>query len=168
MSRYFQQIGLTWRPVKYQKRTMGAYRMDALRDFLIKLNDYYADYINNPDSPYVFVFTDESYVHQTHAQKHTWGGKETVINRSASKGQRLVLLHAITSKGPFCKKIDDYLVDPLTWKKEIPYNHPQQDGKLTAECMWKASQKTGDYHLNMNSEMFMKWVKNKLIPTFEK
>jgi hypothetical protein len=32
---------------------------------------------------------------------------------------------------------------------------------------WRASSSSGDYHDNMNSEMFLKWVKDKLVPTFE-
>jgi hypothetical protein len=40
--------------------------------------------------------------------------------------------------------------------------------QTTAELLWVAQSHTGDYHDNMNSDMFMKWVKGKLVPTFEK
>ena len=33
--------------------------------------------------------------------------------------------------------------------------------------MWKAESSSGDYHDNMNSDMFMKWVEQRLVPTFE-
>jgi transposase len=34
--------------------------------------------------------------------------------------------------------------------------------------MWKAESHCGDYHDNMNSDNFEKWVNNKLLPTFER
>jgi hypothetical protein len=34
--------------------------------------------------------------------------------------------------------------------------------------MWKAESHSGDYHNNMNSKNFSKWVDCKLIPSFEK
>jgi hypothetical protein len=37
---------------------------------------------------------------------------------------------------------------------------------LTAELLWVAQSHTGDYHDNMNSDMYMRWVKNRLLPTF--
>ena len=43
-----------------------------------------------------------------------------------------------------------------------------KNGKLTCETLWVAQSSSGDYHDNMNSEMFMQWVQDKLIPTFEK
>lgn len=39
---------------------------------------------------------------------------------------------------------------------------------LSCELIWKASSKSGDYHDNMNSKMFMLWVTQKLVPTFER
>ena len=33
--------------------------------------------------------------------------------------------------------------------------------------MWVAQSHTGDYHDNMCSDMFMQWLENKLVPTFE-
>ena len=42
------------------------------------------------------------------------------------------------------------------------------NGKLMCECMWIAQSHTGDYHDNMCSAMFMQWVEDKLLPTFQK
>jgi hypothetical protein len=33
--------------------------------------------------------------------------------------------------------------------------------------LWIAQSHTGDYHDNMNSDMFVLWVKEKLVPVFE-
>eukprot|EP00957_Ditylum_brightwellii_P063930 4850094-Ditylum_brightwellii.AAC.2 len=40
--------------------------------------------------------------------------------------------------------------------------------KLTCETLWIANSHTGDYHDNMNSEMFMQWITSRLVPTFER
>ena len=42
------------------------------------------------------------------------------------------------------------------------------DGKLTCETLWVVQNHTGDFHENMNSEMFMKWLKERLCPLFAK
>ena len=36
------------------------------------------------------------------------------------------------------------------------------------ELLWVAQSHSGDYHDNMNIEMFMKWVTEKLVPAFER
>lgn len=36
-----------------------------------------------------------------------------------------------------------------------------------ALLMWKASSRTGDYHDNVNTEMFVKWLTEKLLPNLE-
>jgi hypothetical protein len=73
-------------------------------------------------------------------------------------------------RGPICKLDENgKSVDNLDWNKDTP--HPPKhlvDGSLTCETLWLVMSKTGDYHDNMNSEMFMMWVENSLVPTFEK
>jgi transposase len=67
MSTYFNILGLSYKPIKSKKRNMGAYRMDILRDFLIELSKKYTEWKDNLVScKFVFVFTDESYVHRRH------------------------------------------------------------------------------------------------------
>jgi hypothetical protein len=93
------------------------------------------------------------------------------VNRSpAGKERRLLILHAITEDGPLCKlDADKRPVANLQWSGDTP--HPPKElvnGSLTCETLWLAASKTGDYHDNMNNEMFMMWVENSLVPTFEK
>ena len=78
-------------------------------------------------------------------------------------------MHAITSDGPLCELIEFGVpVTDLKWKGDTPHPTPREDGKLTYETLWLAQSSSGDYHDNMNSEMFMKWVEERLRPTFEK
>jgi hypothetical protein len=120
---------------------------------------------------YVFVFLDEAYVHQTHAGNFSYlNVDDRGVNRSAGKGRRLIIVHAITEDSPLCKlDLNRRPVDNLQWSGDTP--HPPKelvDGSLTCETLWLVMSKTGDYNDNMNSEMFMMWVGNSLVLTFEK
>ena len=169
MARNFRKLGLTWQKVKPKKKNIGAYRMDAIRDYLIKLNHFhllkkqYGD-----DCDFVQVCTDETFLHPTHANSHSYLGEDSVVDKSNNKGRRLIVIHAISEDGPLCERIDGIPVDDLTWTGDTPHPEPREDGKVTAELLWLAQSSTGDYHDNMNSEMFMKWVVEKLEPAFAK
>jgi transposase len=64
---YLKRLGLTWKRVLPMRRSMSEYRKELMRLFLIKYDKYYKQYIEMGDEcPFVFVFTDESYVHRTH------------------------------------------------------------------------------------------------------
>jgi hypothetical protein len=170
IQRKLQDLGLSWSKVKPQMRTLGSFRLKAIREFLISLDKYVRAIENGNQDGMVFVFTDESYVHNTHALDHSYlqNGKEHIA-RSSSKGRRLIILHAITPDGPLCDKDDSGKpVDDLTWKGDTCHPTKRDDGTLTCETLWIAQSSHGDYHDNMNSEMFMQWVESKLIPTFEK
>jgi hypothetical protein len=66
-------LGLNWRPTKPRARTLGAFRLEAIRNYLIKLDAYIRE-IESSSNPRncVFVFTDESYIHNTHGSKHSY------------------------------------------------------------------------------------------------
>ena len=38
---------------------------------------------------------------------------------------------------------------------------------LTTEMIFQSKKARGDYHENMNGTMFLKWLKNRLFPTFK-
>ena len=44
----------------------------------------------------------------------------------------------------------------------------KKDDLLSCELLWIAQSHSGDYHDNINSDMFMKWVKERLVPTFQR
>ena len=55
----------------------------------------------------------------------------------------------------------------LEWNGDTP--HPKKDErKLTAETLWLANSHKGDYHNNMASDIFIKWLMEGLFPTFER
>jgi transposase len=163
MAAYLSRLGLSWRKVKPKKRTLGSYRKDAIRDFLIGYDKHYRD----PNV--IFVYTDESYIHAGHGVANSYCNEHSEVIGSNSKGRRLVILHAITENGPLAELDEQGVpVDDLDWNGDTPHPVERPDGKLTCETLWMASSSKGDYHDNMNGEMFLQWVENKLIKTFQK
>ena len=82
----------------------------------------------------------------------------------------IVILHAMTINGPLVH------YDDLTGKLINDLNsvgdtcHPNRvclDSKTTCETLWVSQSHSKDYHDNMNRNIFMLWVHDKMIPTFE-
>ena len=84
------------------------------------------------------VYLDESYVNKNHSNDFVWYFDDDGpwIQKPAGKGERLIIISAITKNG---------------W---VP----------GANLTFKSNKKTGDYHGQMNHEMFTKWFTEKLIP----
>ena len=77
------------------------------------------------------VYLDESYVNKNHSNDFVWYSVEDgpLIQKPTGNGERLVIVNAITKDG---------------W---VP----------NAKVVFKSSRKTGDYHGQMNFEIFQKW-----------
>lgn len=84
------------------------------------------------------VYLDESYVNKNHSNDFIWYSDEDGpwVQKPTGKGERLIIINAITKKG---------------W---IP----------GAKLVFKSTKKTGDYHGQMNKDLFLQWFKEKLIP----
>ncbi|MCP4704229.1 MAG: hypothetical protein GY865_06440 [candidate division Zixibacteria bacterium] len=89
----------------------------------------------NIDRPEVYL--DESYINKNHSGDDTWYFEEDgiIIGKPTGKGDRLIIVNAITKDG---------------W---VP----------KARLAFKASKKTGDYHANMNWNNFSEWFQEKLL-----
>jgi len=88
------------------------------------------------------VYLDESYINKNHSNDNTWYYEEdgVVLGKPTGKGERLVIVNAITSDG---------------W---VP----------GSRLVFKASKKTGDYHANMNWSNFSKWFQEQLLKNIPK
>lgn len=88
------------------------------------------------------VYLDESYVNKNHSNDFTWyyGEDGPWIQKPTGKGERLIILNAITSNG---------------W---VP----------GAKLVFKSTRKTGDYHGQMNWDLFKKWFTEILLPNIPK
>ncbi len=84
------------------------------------------------------VYLDESYVNKNHSKDFVWYSSEDGpwIQKPTGKGERLIIMNAITQEG---------------WVPE-------------AKVVFKSTRKTGDYHGQMNGDLFQKWFVEKLLP----
>jgi len=84
------------------------------------------------------VYLDESYVNKNHSNDFIWYFEDDGpwIQKPTGKGERLIIMNAITSDG---------------WVHG-------------ARVTFKSTRKTGDYHGQMNQEMFTKWFRERLLP----
>lgn len=84
------------------------------------------------------VYLDESYVNKNHSNDFVWyfGEDGPWIQKPTGKGERLIIVSAITKDG---------------W---VP----------GARLTFKSPKRTGDYHGQMNHELFTKWFTEKLLP----
>lgn len=84
------------------------------------------------------IYLDESYVNKNHSNDFIWYSDEdgSWVQKPTGKGDRLIIINAITKDG---------------W---IP----------NAKLVFKSNRKTGDYHGQMNYELFHKWFIEKLLP----
>lgn len=84
------------------------------------------------------IYLDESYVNKNHSNDFIWYSDEDGpwVQKPTGKGERLIIINAISSAG---------------WVNG-------------AKLVFQAKRKTGDYHGQMNAELFQKWFSEKLIP----
>ena len=102
---------------------MAEYRTEVLTQFLLGIDKYLRS-----DEDYIFVYTDESYLHNTHAASNSYFSDDNTVNRSSSRGRRLCIMHAITKFGPICElDSNGYPVSDLQWKRDTP--HPTTRGR---------------------------------------
>jgi transposase len=84
------------------------------------------------------VYLDESYVNKNHSNDFVWYSNEDGpwIQKPTGKGERLIILNAMT-----------------------------QDGWVSgAQVVFKSTRKTGDYHGQMDGDLFRKWFVDALLP----
>ena len=122
-----ETMGLTWSPFHpTRKRSVASHRRKALRDFLVGLDKVVREQ-EQEGGEKIFVFTNESYVHQQHSYGFSYlrGGKQVETNEKkggGGKGRRLIILHAITAEGPLAKTDKEgNFVSDLKWKGDTPH-----------------------------------------------
>ena len=84
------------------------------------------------------VYLDESYVNKNHSNDYVWYSTDDGpwVQKPTGKGERLIIINAITKDG---------------WV-------PQ------AKTVFKSQKKSGDYHGQMNWDIFRKWFCEQLLP----
>lgn len=88
------------------------------------------------------IYLDETFVHVNHRKQFTWNEKGSLVNVPSGVGVRLIIIDAI---------IQDDRNRSYGWVKG-------------AHLHFQSRLRTGDYHDNMNTENFTKWMSSKLLP----
>ncbi|MCP3921050.1 MAG: hypothetical protein GY714_00545 [Desulfobacterales bacterium] len=88
------------------------------------------------------VYLDETYVNKNHSNDFIWysGEDGPWVQKPTGKGERLIIINAITKSG---------------WVSG-------------AKLVFKSTRKTGDYHGQMNLDLFKKWFTEMLLPYIPK
>lgn len=88
------------------------------------------------------VYLDETYVNKNHSNDFIWysGEDGPWVQKPTGKGERLIIINAITESG---------------W---VP----------RSKLVFKSTRKTGDYHGQMNWDLFKKWFEEMLLPNIPK
>ncbi len=83
------------------------------------------------------IYLDESYVNKNHSNDFIWYSEEDGpwVQKPTGKGERLIIINAMSLNG---------------WVKD-------------AKLVFQSKRKTGDYHGQMNAELFQKWFSEKLM-----
>jgi len=98
-------------------------------------------------------------VHQNHFPRDCWFHPDRPhVVRPAGKGQRLIIVHAISKDGLIYSCLaDGERPKPAEFDSGI---YP------TAEMVFRAKSSRGDYHDNMDTDVFMMWLDRRLLPAF--
>lgn len=159
--RVLKQLGYRWG----RKRCLGTASKEQQAQRMRHFMRQYADALQQErDGTAVIGYTDESYIHTAHANQYCWyspaSSSRNQVRGAPSKGKRLILLHVITQQG--------LLVAPRRGRSAAAPSNVVSDEDFTCELIFEGLVDSEDYHKNMDGQIFMQWVRNRLIPTFKR
>ena len=122
---------------------------------------------------HVIVYMDESYIHNNHALQKGWfpPGSDRHVRRPKRAG-RFVIFHAITKDGLLLKERSarDGDLTHMTVNTEYVYHidtRPRaKDAAESASNVTDVKDDKDAYHGNIDANMFLLWLQNRLIPSF--
>jgi hypothetical protein len=159
LQRILKQMGYKWGRRRCIGTASKKQQQQRMRSFI---RQYYQALQQERDGTAVIGYTDESYLHTAHANQYCWyapsSPSRNEVKSSPSKGKRLILLHAMTQHG--------LLTSPRRGRSAAAPTNVVSDEDLSCELIFEGLIDSEDYHKNMNGQIFMQWINNRLIPTF--
>ena len=109
----------------------------------------------------IILYMDETYCHLQHIPSRMWFRDVDIgtarAERSRCKGSLAIILHCLSKDGWVLQRDTD---------NKPPVVDEWHSGPVeTCEMVFRGKVGRGDYHDNMNGDMFMKWVNERLVPT---
>ena len=98
---------------------MDEKRLARIRRFLLEIN---AATKEEDAGHAVIVYMDESLVHQAHASVYSFflldgrGEADSGFGRTTGKGQRMIIVHAITKHSPLVTRNDGFPIEERSFK----------------------------------------------------
>jgi transposase len=137
----------------------AAYRNALIRGFIYQ---YAAALKEEEEGRAIIVYMDESYVHAHHCTKCFWfsilsNQKDSV--RGDNKGKRLIIMHAMTKDG----MLEVEGVEPSNILTELYHSCSLIFNEVCVDDITPA-----DYHDTINGEKFIGWIRQRLLPTFQR
>ena len=136
--KYVKKLGFTFKKLK------GGRNLLCETSHIVSLRAKYLRKLKElRDDGYEIYFLDESYINEHHVFEKEWQSVDIKRNVPSGKGRRLIIAH--------CGSSDKGLIP---------------NGALIFKS--KSNDEHGDYHKDMDSVEFNKWIKNKVVPSFTK
>jgi hypothetical protein len=161
LQKILKQLGYKWGRKRCTGTASKRQQTQRMRGYI---RQYYEALQQERDGTAVIGYTDESYLHTAHANQYCWyapsSPSRNEVKSSPSKGKRLILLHAMTQHG--------LLTSPRRGRSAVAPTNVVSDEDLSCELIFEGLIDSEDYHKNMNGQIFMQWINNRLIPTFQR
>ena len=156
MLRWLHELGYIYGPKRFVGAVKPACRSARMRRFI---REYAAALRAQQDGEAIVVFMDESYLLTRHCGKLLWYSPSSPtaneVQGDDSGGRRLMIVHTMTRDG-MLEQPDAVATNLLT--ERVP----------TAELIFETlGADSSDYHTAMDSERFLLWLRNRLLPAFE-
>ena len=159
--RILHQLGYRWGRKRCRGTAGKKQQLQRMRSFIRQLAEALQQ---ERDGTAIIAGTDESYLHTAHSNQYCWyapaSHSRNEVRGNASKAKRLILLHAMTRHG--------LLTAPRRGPSSAAPSNVVSDEDLGCELIFEGLIDSEDYHKNMNGQVFMQWVQNRLIPTFKR
>ena len=111
----------------------------------------------------IIIYMDETYCHLQHIPSKMWFRDVDIgtvrAERSRSRGSLTIILHAM------CK--DGWVLQPEVDGQPPVVDEWHSGPVKTCEMVFRGKVGKGDYHDNMDGDMFMKWINERLVPTVQ-
>ena len=154
MLRWLHALGYTYGRKRFVGAIKPACRFVRMRKFIA---EYAAALREQQEGGTIVVYMDESYVHDRHSFGMLWYSKFSPtlneVQGDDSGGQRLMIVHAMTRDG-MLEQPGAVATNLLT--ERVP----------TAELIFQTLGSEDDYHTAMDSDHFLLWLRNRLLPAF--
>ena len=169
--RYCLKHSMGWVFVKIKEQYYDLDSEDAqkiFKEYVIRLDKYLKLEIRGKA---VIVYIDESYLNEGHHNSWVWMDPRRASEfslQAKKKGRRLIAIDALTKFGRLSlgNKCESEILKLVRQKQVPPADAPLETGMYVWAQTDRESE-VSDYHGTMDSDMFVKYIKNRVYPAFK-